>query len=493
MPGLEEVNQQCNLLLTHRRTLAHYLYQKAQLGVGYIPPVIDNGIRESREAIQRIKRILKSWDIAVEDHPDDDFHSFTNAELSIKFQERRREETAASLIKDFCSESNNHRRATIAAMLMSYPDEAAPLLVNSLVYADDDTVKILSYVILSIGNKTLQHLANANRIAQRLLSHEKQREEFALFSPAESKKIISITKSLICKILNSKDSKDIPEFDTTDIDLSNIDLKGVRLRNFYFRKTVLDGSDFADANLKSARFRGASLNKTYFKKANLEQAEFVGVRGNAFFILSHCKEVKFEHSHLSGSDLQAARLFLAVFNHAKFIKSNFSGVKLNGSSINDSFFQLVSFYKTDISEAVVNNCKLSNSSFQFTTVQSTRFECDDFIRVNFDESYLQGSVFVNCNFGGSIFNNCDLSSTQFIDCNLGGITIRRCSLNNANIRNCQLGSTSILDSSLKDSVFEGSNKWNPRKTIISNSDWNNAQFDLANNEFKKWLEANVSP
>jgi hypothetical protein len=71
MPDQEEINGQQELLATHRRTLAHYLEQQAQLGVGHTPPAVAQGIHDARDQIRRIKRVLHGWRVRVVDHPDD--------------------------------------------------------------------------------------------------------------------------------------------------------------------------------------------------------------------------------------------------------------------------------------------------------------------------------------------------------------------------------------------------------------------------------------
>lgn len=71
MPSQEEIDQQLQRLAVYRRTLATYLDRQARLGKAYAPPEVSNGIREARDEIRRIKNILRSWSVNVENHPDD--------------------------------------------------------------------------------------------------------------------------------------------------------------------------------------------------------------------------------------------------------------------------------------------------------------------------------------------------------------------------------------------------------------------------------------
>jgi WD40 repeat protein len=67
----EDLANQQDLLAAHRRTLAVYLRQQAELGV-LAPPGVVNGIAEACAQIHRVKTNLRSNGMAVEDHPDDD-------------------------------------------------------------------------------------------------------------------------------------------------------------------------------------------------------------------------------------------------------------------------------------------------------------------------------------------------------------------------------------------------------------------------------------
>ena len=71
MASSEDIAHQQTLLTTYRRNLAHYLKQQATLGEAYTPPGVVHGIIDARSHIQRIKQILRGWNVAVENHPDD--------------------------------------------------------------------------------------------------------------------------------------------------------------------------------------------------------------------------------------------------------------------------------------------------------------------------------------------------------------------------------------------------------------------------------------
>jgi hypothetical protein len=68
----EEIDEQQQLLVTYRRTLAVYLQQQAEIGRAYSPPALINGINETRDNIRRIKSLLGTSGITVAEDPDDD-------------------------------------------------------------------------------------------------------------------------------------------------------------------------------------------------------------------------------------------------------------------------------------------------------------------------------------------------------------------------------------------------------------------------------------
>jgi hypothetical protein len=75
MPSQEDIDQQLELLATHRRTLAQYLKQQALLSEPFAPPAIGHGIEDARQHIRHIKRTLRAWGVQVEDLPyDEELH-----------------------------------------------------------------------------------------------------------------------------------------------------------------------------------------------------------------------------------------------------------------------------------------------------------------------------------------------------------------------------------------------------------------------------------
>ncbi|KAB8139738.1 hypothetical protein F8S13_26925 [Chloroflexia bacterium SDU3-3] len=74
MTHQENINDQMELLKIHRRTIAIYLKQLAMQGHANANIGIFHSLDDTRKSILRIKSILRSWGISIDDHPDDIDH-----------------------------------------------------------------------------------------------------------------------------------------------------------------------------------------------------------------------------------------------------------------------------------------------------------------------------------------------------------------------------------------------------------------------------------
>jgi DNA polymerase III delta prime subunit len=95
----EMINAQLDLLAVHRRTLAVYLRQQAQLGV-LAPPGLANGIAETQSAIRSIKEQLRAEGVLVADEPSDDVQpAAIGASSQLDRQQQRNRQTMLAKVK----------------------------------------------------------------------------------------------------------------------------------------------------------------------------------------------------------------------------------------------------------------------------------------------------------------------------------------------------------------------------------------------------------
>src|SRR6266498_5613781 len=132
----EAITQQLALLAAHRRTLAVYLRQQAELGV-LAPPGIINGIAETQNVIRRIKDQLRADGVLVEDEPNDDVRPTAVAAPSrLSPQEQRNRRAMLTKVKTIwiegLLEQSLAEELRIALDLTEQPN-AVDLPLNALV------------------------------------------------------------------------------------------------------------------------------------------------------------------------------------------------------------------------------------------------------------------------------------------------------------------------------------------------------------------------
>lgn len=120
MPSQEEIDRQQQLLDAHRATLAILLAQQARHTRAYTPPATEHGIREARAEIERAKRTLRGWGIAVEDQPDDEDSEQTPSAPAV--QARKRAPAIINII--FVAVA-----AGLIVFLITHPDVITPRLI----------------------------------------------------------------------------------------------------------------------------------------------------------------------------------------------------------------------------------------------------------------------------------------------------------------------------------------------------------------------------
>jgi uncharacterized protein YjbI with pentapeptide repeats len=399
----------------------------------------------------------------------------------------RRQELAATLIKEFCTARDNESRLAVALALVNYREEAMPLLVNSLAYINDELVSGIEIVMTSFGVAALGPLANMNRIALKALTAEEPAPN-ELPKAINREKLLKRTKLLIQAVIKLAASENPIEFDTTEIDLSGANFRGLRLREIYFRKSNLDSADFKEANLRGARFRGTSLKGTRFLEAKLQKADFTAAEGEGIFIRADAEESIFDHSHFAGSNFEGARIASASISNSDFSKCDFAGAKLEGASIKETKFKQTKWRKGVLNKVEASVANFSRAEFEETQAKDLRAQKSEFVHMSAKASDFENSVFTDCDFGGSSVASSNLRKAQFINCNLGGVTFEKCTLDGVVFKDCELSSAMILNSRLPGVRFEGNNRWHDDKTKFDGSSWQEAIFDESNTRLKTWLE-----
>jgi uncharacterized protein YjbI with pentapeptide repeats len=132
-------------------------------------------------------------------------------------------------------------------------------------------------------------------------------------------------------------------------------------------------------------------------------------------------------------------------------KGSIKNMKLNNCNFDYSYFQRIIFI----------NCVFDGSSFIYANFDHSYFENCSFIGINMDHSNFVHSYFTKCNFTDSSMKNMNLGNRKFTNCILDNVDMSNsylvnskmvcCSAINTNLQNC------IINILLHKSNFTGSN------------------------------------
>jgi hypothetical protein len=171
MPDQEEVDGQIELLGVYRRNLSLYLRQQAQLGEAHAPPAVFEGIHEARENIRRIKGILRSWAVYIEDHPnDEDVGNILQLELTAGSGIKISNPIPADIVNVFHSLQGGEDPFVVltrhttrgAGFIQTIADDSGSALLFVLEYQEGSVERQYQAVYDAIGNEiTLQHVISA--------------------------------------------------------------------------------------------------------------------------------------------------------------------------------------------------------------------------------------------------------------------------------------------------------------------------------------------
>ena len=144
MPTLDDINEQNQLLQAYRQRLVVSLQQRAVHGSANVPPSVASSIDECRTEIRRIKQVLRTWGVSVEDHPDDEGISITEP------QPKRDLDREYRLMKDLRSNDKaTVDRAIIALVNLNVPsllDDVKPFVTGDDMSLASTTLHALFFI-----------------------------------------------------------------------------------------------------------------------------------------------------------------------------------------------------------------------------------------------------------------------------------------------------------------------------------------------------------
>ena len=273
----------------------------------------------------------------------------------------------------------------------------------------------------------------------------------------------------------------------TGLDLTDVDFGSSKLANADFRGTTMKNTRFWGATLTNANFSGltfSTMRSDQFTYADLTGAKFVGASLPSPY---RCDWQTFHSTILNGTDFTNANLTNTCFNNIasnSFTGVKFAGANLQGSSFGAAKLDGFDFTGQNLTNVDFGSSKLTGADFRTTTMNNTRFWGETLVNANFSGvtfanprsdqftyADLTGAKFVGstlltpsgCDW--STFHTTVLNGTDFTNATLTGMCFSRISgsalvnvnFSGAGLRNTSFSGMNLGSSDFTNSLITGSN------------------------------------
>lgn len=195
------------------------------------------------------------------------------------------------------------------------------------------------------------------------------------------------------------------EVNLDNFDLSNTDFSRTNLSEATLRKADLTGAKLVDTKLTRTDFSGARIDSTLFTNAIFDKTKFVGAT-------------------IFWSGFEKVRLNEADFSRASFERSMVSGVdfshtRLVGANFNDGYLDNTVFYKANLTAATFNGIYSSDADFTKANLSGTDFSFAPLVRPNFSEAILKNAKFFKTSLFRANFSRANLEGVDFTEATAG--------------------------------------------------------------------------
>lgn len=254
-----------------------------------------------------------------------------------------------------------------------------------------------------------------------------------------------IAAALLTAYKRGEETKD---GDYAYVDLSNQDLSGIDLSGAYLEYADLTNTNFSGADLSNAVLAHARLINTSFTGTNLRGANIGATLIDG---------AQFIEADLSGATLGKARIINSRFHRCTLIErmDMFLETTFHKVDFSDSVLPKTNFIDKDFSDCCFDGADLSESNFihpilNRASFMGARLDTVNFVeargeRICFDEASMRNSRFV----GG-----CDLKGAHFIRADVSDANLRDCHLEQADFTQAKLSKSDLSGANLRRASFE---------------------------------------
>lgn len=227
---------------------------------------------------------------------------------------------------------------------------------------------------------------------------------------ANNIEVASKIASRLRKLLSLNVCKDI---DLSQCYLAEQTFLEIKISNFEFKSSNLNGISFSYSTIHNSDFEGSSLIQSYFAYADISGCKFSN------------------GAILNGSSFESAKLDKLSVQSSNFRECIFSSVKLDPRKTtyeNERSKILTASHFRGREDEIKNDIfptKLSNSTMMFTDFSESKFEGTKISDTNFSGSIFQQVSFKNAHIVNTNFTDSDCRKTIFDNCIIEGIQMSK--------------------------------------------------------------------
>lgn len=368
----ESINQQLELLVAHRRTLAHLLQQAAQFGGEvFAPPQTANGIAVARANITLAKTALCENGVTVEDGPNDDAPSTISPdaiEAARNIAEQRAQDavlaTYISQIEQLVADKN---------LLKSQPGDEVRVIARAR------TLATLRRLDGSHNRALILFLRDAGL----LVGQPPPLPELPFGYSSANRDLIERPPPIIepSSIIDLRRGN-LAGSNLSEVDLSGLDLQGANLLGANLQKAILSRANLEETELAVADLTFAGLDGANLQGANLSFAKL---------IRTHLWRANLRGTKLLGAELRSAMLGYTNLQEAQWAGANLQGANLSDIDLQGAFLPRIDLQRAKLLGAKLQGANLSGAELQEADLLGAKLTGADLRGANLQEADLCGA------------------------------------------------------------------------------------------------------
>jgi uncharacterized protein YjbI with pentapeptide repeats len=236
--------------------------------------------------------------------------------------------------------------------------------------------------------------------------------------------------------------------------MTRVDFHCINIYGATFNKAILTNADFSESrnmlqceNEKCFGPNGASL---YFQRSDLTSASFAKAsHESVFFDSAMMIKTNFHSFECVSCCFILANMTQTSLRNVEILQSSFVLARLNSAEIHQSIFSTnVDFGSADMGLSNVSYNNFTQCQFHYTHIWNAKFQYNTIVNSTF-----VGATMVQTSIKHDIFINVNFTNAQITESIWRYVKCDRCTFNFVNFRNTDLTTSMFINSDFRDSII----------------------------------------